>query len=104
MRRSSSIPNIATIQTGEDLADRVYFVAITPEFVERIIVKEEVDAILLSFGGQTALELRARAPRCWRPRPLRRARARHADRDDPGHRGPRSVREAPGGDRRQDRP
>ena len=48
-------PNIATIQTGEDLADRVYFVAITPEFVERIIVKEEVDAILLSFGGQTAL-------------------------------------------------
>lgn len=48
-------PNIATIQTGEDLADRVYFVAISPEFIERIIVKEEVDAILLSFGGQTAL-------------------------------------------------
>ena len=48
-------PNIATIQTGEDLADRIYFVAITPEFIERIIVKEEVDAILLSFGGQTAL-------------------------------------------------
>ncbi len=48
-------PNIATIQTGEDLADRVYFVAIIPEFIERIIVKEEVDAILLSFGGQTAL-------------------------------------------------
>jgi carbamoyl-phosphate synthase large subunit len=48
-------PNIATIQTGEDLADRVYFVAIIPEFIERIIVKEEVDAILLAFGGQTAL-------------------------------------------------
>lgn len=48
-------PNIATIQTGEDLADKVYLVAVTPEFVERIIVKEEVDAILLSFGGQTAL-------------------------------------------------
>src|SRR5688500_6494281 len=48
-------PNIATVQTGEDLADRIYFVAITPEFVERIIVREEVDAILLSFGGQTAL-------------------------------------------------
>ena len=48
-------PNIATIQTGEDLADRIYFVAVIPEFVERIIVKEEVDAILLSFGGQTAL-------------------------------------------------
>jgi len=48
-------PNIATIQTGEDLADRVYFVAVIPEFIEPIIVKEEVDAILLSFGGQTAL-------------------------------------------------
>src|SRR5712691_1398376 len=48
-------PNIATIQTGEDLADRVYFVDINPEFVERVVVKEEVDAILLSFGGQTAL-------------------------------------------------
>src|SRR5262245_29732150 len=48
-------PNIATIQTGEDLADRVYFVALAPEFIERIIVKEEVDAILIGFGGQTAL-------------------------------------------------
>jgi carbamoyl-phosphate synthase large subunit len=48
-------PNIATIQTGEDLADRVYFVAVTPEFIERIIADDEVDAVLLSFGGQTAL-------------------------------------------------
>src|SRR2546425_10559347 len=48
-------PNIATIQTGRELADRIYLVAVTPEFVERIIVKENVDAILLSFGGQTAL-------------------------------------------------
>ncbi len=48
-------PNIATIQTSEDLADRIYLVAVTPEFVERIIVQEEVDAIMLSFGGQTAL-------------------------------------------------
>ncbi len=48
-------PNIATVQTGEDLADRVYLVAVTPEFVERIIVAEEVDAIMLAFGGQTAL-------------------------------------------------
>ncbi|MBK8010690.1 MAG: carbamoyl-phosphate synthase (glutamine-hydrolyzing) large subunit [Deltaproteobacteria bacterium] len=48
-------PNIATIQTSDWLADRVYLVAVTPEFVERIIVQEEVDAILLSFGGQTAL-------------------------------------------------
>ena len=48
-------PNIATIQTSEGLADRVYLVAVNPEFVEQIIVKEEVDALLLSFGGQTAL-------------------------------------------------
>ncbi len=48
-------PNIATIQTSEELADRIYLVAVTPEFVEEIIVKEEVDAIMLSFGGQTAL-------------------------------------------------
>ncbi len=48
-------PNIATIQTSRELAERIYLVAITPEFVERIIVQEEVDAVLLSFGGQTAL-------------------------------------------------
>ncbi|MBI4822594.1 MAG: carbamoyl-phosphate synthase (glutamine-hydrolyzing) large subunit [Deltaproteobacteria bacterium] len=48
-------PNIATIQTSEGLADRVYFVAVTPERVERVIEQEKVDAILLSFGGQTAL-------------------------------------------------
>ncbi|MGI9303368.1 MAG: carbamoyl-phosphate synthase (glutamine-hydrolyzing) large subunit [Gammaproteobacteria bacterium] len=48
-------PNIATIQTSQELADRIYLVAVTPGFVEQIIVKEEVDAILLSFGGQTAL-------------------------------------------------
>src|SRR2546427_453774 len=48
-------PNIATIQTSRELADRIYLVAVTPEFVEQIIVKEGVDAIALSFGGQTAL-------------------------------------------------
>ena len=48
-------PNIATIQTSPGLADRIYLVAVTPELVEQIIVKENVDAILLSFGGQTAL-------------------------------------------------
>jgi carbamoyl-phosphate synthase large subunit len=48
-------PNIATIQTSEELADRIYLVAVTPSFVERIIVQEEVDAVALSFGGQTAL-------------------------------------------------
>lgn len=48
-------PNIATIQTSEHLADEVYFLPITPEFVERVIAKEKPDGILLSFGGQTAL-------------------------------------------------
>ena len=48
-------PNIATIQTSRGMADRIYLIAVTPEMVEKIIVKESVDAILLSFGGQTAL-------------------------------------------------
>src|SRR5438270_8791046 len=48
-------PNIATIQTSEGLADKIYLQAVTPEFVERIIVKEEIDGVFLSFGGQTAL-------------------------------------------------
>src|SRR4029078_2933596 len=48
-------PNIATIQTSEGLADKIHLTAVTPELLEKIIVKEEVDAIALSFGGQTAL-------------------------------------------------
>ena len=48
-------PNIATIQTSEELADKVYLLAVTVNNVEDIIRKEKVDAILLSFGGQTAL-------------------------------------------------
>ena len=48
-------PNIATVQTSKDVADVVYFQPVTPEFVERIIEKERPDGILLSFGGQTAL-------------------------------------------------
>jgi carbamoyl-phosphate synthase large subunit len=48
-------PNIATIQTSHELADEVYFLPVTPFFVEKIIAKERPDGILLSFGGQTAL-------------------------------------------------
>ena len=48
-------PNIATVQTSKDIADVVYFQPVTPEFVERVIEKERPDGILLSFGGQTAL-------------------------------------------------
>jgi carbamoyl-phosphate synthase large subunit len=49
-------PNIATVQTGTDLADAVYLLPVEPNFVEQVIVKEKIDAILLSFGGQTALD------------------------------------------------
>ncbi len=48
-------PNIATIQTSEGVADKVYFLPITPYFVEEIIKREKPDGILLAFGGQTAL-------------------------------------------------
>jgi len=48
-------PNIATIQTSEDLADEVYFLPVNAEFVTKVIEKERPDAVLLSFGGQTAL-------------------------------------------------
>lgn len=48
-------PNIATVQTSENIADKVYFLPVTPYFVEKVIVKENPDGVLLSFGGQTAL-------------------------------------------------
>jgi carbamoyl-phosphate synthase large subunit len=48
-------PNIATIQTSEHLADRVYFLPVTPYFTEQVIAREKPGGILLSFGGQTAL-------------------------------------------------
>src|ERR687887_72789 len=48
-------PNIATVQTGPELADRVYFLPVDPSFVRRVIEREWPEGILLSFGGQTAL-------------------------------------------------
>ncbi len=48
-------PNIATVQTSEGVADRIYFLPVTPYFVEKVIDKERPQGILLSFGGQTAL-------------------------------------------------
>ncbi len=48
-------PNIATIQTSEEIADKIYFLPITAYFVEQVIKKEKPDGILLAFGGQTAL-------------------------------------------------
>ena len=48
-------PNIATVQTSEGVADQIYFLPVQPHFVEKVIQKERPDGILLSFGGQTAL-------------------------------------------------
>ena len=48
-------PNIATVQTSEGVADQIYFLPVTPFFVEKVIQKEQPDGLLLSFGGQTAL-------------------------------------------------
>ena len=48
-------PNIATVQTSEGVADRIYFLPVTPYFVERVIKREQPDGIMLAFGGQTAL-------------------------------------------------
>ncbi len=48
-------PNIATVQTSEGVADKIYFLPVTPYFVEKVVARENPDGILLSFGGQTAL-------------------------------------------------
>ena len=48
-------PNIATVQTSEGVADKIYFLPVTPYFVEKVIAREKPQGILLSFGGQTAL-------------------------------------------------
>lgn len=48
-------PNIATVQTSEGVADRIYFLPVTPYFVEKVIEKERPEGIMLAFGGQTAL-------------------------------------------------
>ena len=48
-------PNIATVQTSEGFADKIYFLPVTPLFVRKVIEKERPDGIMLAFGGQTAL-------------------------------------------------
>lgn len=48
-------PNIATVQTSKEIADKVYLLPVKPDFVERVIAKEKPDGILVTFGGQTAL-------------------------------------------------
>src|SRR6201995_4976691 len=53
-------PNIATIQTSHVLADEIYYLPVTPEYVSYVIEREKPDGIFLSFGGQTALNLGVR--------------------------------------------
>src|SRR5512138_3615362 len=48
-------PNIATVQTSENIADKIYFLPVNPYFVEKVIAKEHPDGVLLAFGSQTAL-------------------------------------------------
>ena len=61
-------PNIATVQTSEGMADKIYFLPVTPYFVERVIAKERPDGILLAFGGQAAgSELWCRTHHFWCP-------------------------------------
>jgi hypothetical protein len=77
-------PNIATVQTDGDMADTVYFQPLTPEVVERVIKKEQPDAIALSFGGQTALNLGLKLQKSGFLARYTRKRHRH-------HRGPREI-------------
>ena len=64
-------PNIATIQTSEGIADKVYFLPVTTYFVEEIIKKERPDGILLAFGGQTRRPAHAQAAPARHPRQVR---------------------------------
>ena len=57
-------PNIATVQTSEGVADKIYFLPVTPYFVEQVIKKERPQGILLAFGGQTALNCGVELYRC----------------------------------------
>ena len=89
-------PNIATLQTDPPRLGRVYFQPLTPEFVEPILEAERPDGLVLSFGGQTALNCGIALADRGRPRPLRIARPRYAALRDPGDRGPSRVRPSDG--------
>ena len=58
-------PNIATVQTSHGMADQVYFLPVTVEFVEQVIAKERPDGILLQFGGQTVRQYTHEREREW---------------------------------------
>ncbi len=81
-------PNIATVQTSEKIADKIYFLPVTPKFVERVIEREKPDGILLSFGGQTALNCGTALFRSGVFETLRGEGFRHPGGGDNEHRGP----------------
>ena len=87
-------PNIATIQTSEHLADQVYFLPVTPHFVEQVIEKERPDGILLGFGGQTALNCGLALAEAGRARDATASRSSARRLGHRGHRGPRAVHAA----------
>ena len=72
-------PNIATIQTSEEFADRVYLLPVDSHFVERVIEKERPDGILMGFGGQDRTELRIGNRRSLCPEAIWCPCARYAD-------------------------
>ena len=84
-------PNIATIQTSEGIADQVYFLPITPYFVEEIFKKEQPDGILLAFGGQTQLRYRTLQQRYLEE--IQCSSTRDIGRSDHEHRRSRPFRE-----------
>ena len=86
-------PNIATVQTSEGIADKIYFLPVTPFFVEAVIRKEQPQGILLAFGGQTALNCGVALYSGGNPGKIQSEGARHPRAGDHGHRGPRALRQ-----------
>ncbi len=95
--------NPATIMTDPEIADATYVEPITPEFVEKIIAKEQPDALLPTLGGQTAPQHGDLPARERRPRQVRRRADRRQRRGDPQGRGPRPVQGGRGGGPQEDR-
>ena len=96
-------PNIATIQTSDGLADRIYLQAVTPEFVREVIEKESVDALLLSFGGQTALNCGLELKASGVLEGARSKSPRDPNRGHSGYRGSPALHRTTRRDRRQHR-
>ena len=86
-------PNVATIQTSEGIADRVYFLPLNAYFIEEVIKKERPDGILLGFWRPNRIELRHRVVSERYPEKIRRRGTRYFRRSNHVHRRPRPVRQ-----------